>query len=558
MLKYYPTKVNLWMELDDKEVPIQSVTVKYGMNYVPICRIEFSAGSLVTDTSIKSAVHEIAEQLREGKNIRVMCSLSGTAGTLAGDEVEWPGHKKAFCIFDGYLLSAIPEKGPGIKIAVGGANWLERLERTSWTNSVVSSASPAGTLQNALYASNDPISSTVPFLDTQLRSFVGGTSKYDEDMWKVALKPFLLKATSKNPEDANLNHREQSYLRDLYGEFPPNVAGNEALQRMDDGKYIKYRPLPLFPNTLISGVSAEMRASFLDTVGRIIFSDAQTPTLWNKLLAFSQLTMFPLIPLVETASFVPWVPTSNKVWLTLDDNDIWRISCRVILPRKFRGVILLGARNQPIASPLLKNIPGILGFYDIGQMVSGIAEEELGENLGSLLVMNSPEWLKIRQLVTQNLQDYGSTIKYGINTAGQGRRVVKNVEDEVKKSFASNMDVGNKFAKAIYMSEAFKEKTATVTTRLRFDIAPGSHIRLKGSNEKFNVPGYTSEGLQASVESVSINVSATGSACYTELELSHVRTENEKSFFIEEHPISGNLWYGGPLTHVDGVTPDLV
>ena len=547
--QYIPSKVRLWMVDNDNnlEIPVSSVVLRFGLNMIPDANVSLSIGVDAAKPDQLSESHQIQKVLARGHEVSLYAALEGDAGVYEGKLIRWPGFDKPFRVFHGRIQASSPNIHRGMTVSVGISHWLDDLESTHWLSSILSPGSLSSVVRPAGYRSTDS-NVNLGYLD---RTGAGsGFTRARTNLWREALKPSIVALA--NGELESSVGRDNRYIKGILGNDPPNAHAVKALERMDDEEHMVIPDLPLFAEE----DNLPLLNNFGNGLGRLFWDSEGAPSLWSRLIRFFAAGQMALSPAVETATPIPLLPTMNSEWIRLSPEDIWAMKINARLPRILRGVILVSPENyrgmQINATLAQRNTPslrGAVGFYDITEESSGIPEELIGEDPGMLLVQHAPNWLI----------EEGNYLK----RPGDLRRRLRSVnnpepgEDDDREKF-DYKDLGDKMAKRTFMGEVFKYRAGSLTTRLRFDISPGSTISMEAGNPELQVPGYTPEKMMGVVTRVFVNISAEQSSCSTNLEISHLRTADEiPYFFMDEHPLFSNHWRGSPLVNVPGVTPPL-
>lgn len=108
------------------------------------------------------------------------------------------------------------------------------------------------------------------------------------------------------------------------------------------------------------------------------------------------------------------------------------------------------------------------------------------------------------------------------------------------------------YAHTIYVSTSLLGRRLTLSSKLRFDIAPGSLLRLDPQPQEFYA-GVDSLAvpLYGHVAEVSINVNCEASRAETTLHLTHIRSSleyDQDNVSVTEHPLFGkDVYTGAPL-----------
>jgi hypothetical protein len=108
--------------------------------------------------------------------------------------------------------------------------------------------------------------------------------------------------------------------------------------------------------------------------------------------------------------------------------------------------------------------------------------------------------------------------------------------------------VAERFAHHWYKMELLGQRYGEMSGKLRFDIAPGSIVRIELPTTEIESDGY----MIAAVTGVSYIINAERAAAGTSFTLSYIRTEEEDKDTLVSHPFAplykeGTKWHGGPL-----------
>jgi hypothetical protein len=551
---YFLSKVECWLEVTTAngivEVPVQSARVAFSLNMIPAASVTLAVGVNAASPSSKSGAHKLGD-IKRGTRARIMCQIAGNAGKLDGKRVSWPA--APFAIFDGAITTGAPEVGNGLRSTIGLTHWLNVLDETHWMSCLLDVSAPESLVQAVgIQPPNMNLNVPIFFLDIFQKNAV---ANYKKDLWGASIKPMLIKLAENDTSTVSSLRKKTTFLKSLLGEDLPNKEAAEALKRMDDPKHIKPGTLPLLSGMEDPG--GQISSKFIGALGLTFWSLNGSPTLWSKILRFAKYNQAAIVPTVETATIVPFVPTLNKKWLTLEEDDIWAIAANSFIPRMWRGVALLPRGASPWSSAAAKgNEPAmacaLAGLYDV--VLDGIPKDLLGKSAGTMKFDYAPPWLQ--NDIMRPVDQYGAAIRTALNPAAKP----KGNANSLKIGVEAYQKIGDAIAKGIFMQEVFKARGGAVATRLRFDIAPGSIIRFRGGNKGFNVPGYTAEGVVAMVSAVRISIESSaggGGRCGTTLDFTHMRLDHESPFTMDAHPFFGNSWPGGPLVNLPGLTPEL-
>ena len=114
----------------------------------------------------------------------------------------------------------------------------------------------------------------------------------------------------------------------------------------------------------------------------------------------------------------------------------------------------------------------------------------------------------------------------------------------------------NRFARAVYVAEAVRDRAVDLMGRLRFDICPGSSVKVQGVPERFTAGDALAEDFHATVRQVTYLFDAEASSVATAFHLADLRTasENDASspLSLERHPMWKDAWSGASLSEEFG------
>ena len=109
----------------------------------------------------------------------------------------------------------------------------------------------------------------------------------------------------------------------------------------------------------------------------------------------------------------------------------------------------------------------------------------------------------------------------------------------------------DRYAESVYVHEALKSRQGSLTGKLRFDIAPGSIVRIEVAGDAFVPKDRLGEALFANIIRVTISIDANAQKAFTSFNLSHVRTEDENTeagMAVDRHPLYDAVWTGTSLS----------
>ena len=165
---------------------------------------------------------------------------------------------------------------------------------------------------------------------------------------------------------------------------------------------------------------------------------------------------------------------------------------------------------------------------------------------GQLLIVKAPPFLRDLPFIAggQAYKDLPDTSKSSGDAIGGGDSL-PDPDISVAEKNGEVTDVLTKYAKTLYVSNAINGRMGSFSTKLRYDIAPGTILKLNRENPNAGQGNESTLKLPvtnfAQVSRVSHNINAESGLAATNFEVVHVRTEKENEddsgkFAVTEHP----------------------
>jgi len=540
---------------------VTSVEVNYGLNEIPSAALSVAVG-FEAFGGAPSNIHAIADRLRMVVPVQVWVTAAEQATSSRAEIVSWPqladGSPAPFMIFEGYatkIAPAVNQAGTS-KFEMSLSHWLDdlnfssALSRSSHTTNPAHYYNPAGLFMVGAGGLG--------------KSFVGQTMAawaFNEqvilrDLWAYTLPGAgtggLLGYLTRLCEQDLLQAREVGITPGR----TRNVEALQALRRFEpfidavrvngvDRPVYKYgRPLAMRLGNLTT--ANELARVIAQEVMKESLDATTTQTVWAKLVGghasatgggYAPMFMTALVPMVSRALFVPLQSGLRVAWQTVSGEDYESSTDYTNLIRPLRGIgIMTGVASHTGAfgvDPTSVNdgIRSIGGYYENASLPGGVVQ-----------FMTGPAWMSrvkasdVSAAMSVNPGGpSGSAFFPGAGPAPLGR----------SPTAAQSAAYGllNGYARALYINEALVGRTRVLSGRPRFDIAPGSSVRiLSGNGDR----GATFGTLAR----ISIGFDAESMRAYSNMLLTHVRTaaENEDdATSIPGHPLWQHVWRGAPL-----------
>lgn len=550
------TNVTAWAEvflpdqLEPVPLPITYVELGFVENDIPTANIRLAVGSSVNGTTaVTSNSHVMASKMERGNPIVIWATLKGSKVP----NVEWSDGK--FAIFDGFIASIeySSNKGAptlGIKID----HWLIDLANTTRYSSMLHPSTPSAYFQPISVATSDggfAASIRTDNYDTANLTAEGLAQDFGQ-----AIKDYIGAMASKSwmsPELKNaLNYADDSEVK--------NIPALTALDKFDLGVSVPLKVAEPFLD-----ISKSMLAGFLTDAGDI----SSGSSFWEFMLRLGSIYGFTVLPFVVTATMAPVVRAlSGKESILIKASEYTNLgSPPAIIQRKIlRAVALFGKGSwfalqgkKETSNGPKDQISSFKGFADLYQGNKATAQYADGQ----IRLMECPKWLENSDMLTAYA---GATIPFqdSLVSAAAADTADKQVQTEEDPTVLEKKVADTRIGDAIatqWLSDAnLQSRQISITGRLRFDIAPGSQVKVEiiGKNVPFYKNAENNQNyIYGYVRAVSIILDSENAQASTTIHLTHIRTEAENNavnLTLKAHPYYANVWVYTPYGLLEGQT----
>lgn len=582
---------------------------EFELNSIPTAVVNVALGRRADDVTKAAGIHAYIDKLQLQLPATVWCfarTLSGSSD-VAG---EWPETK--FRVFVGNVT------GSGFKLSTSGAeftlsltHWLSNLNFSSALSKQSHPLNPSQYFFKTNFTHELSLSGGGAFLPVNGAGLVGlqlGKRFFDAetvttDFWggsdriadsgleiKDGLKNWLLFLT-------NQDRINGSQLDVLVGARDPKpIINKEACRALlrfepdaitDSFEDIGYRlgvPLGLPPDADLNAHIAHSIGAEIGLEGLEAYTNV---TLWDKLAGqFHSNYLYSIVPLVEKALVVPFIPglsggnTEDLVHRAIYASQYDSMEFHTFMPRPLRAVGLILGKKYEAGGPPTKargaSLGSFGGYFDKWANSATAnggapADGDLQYKEGLIMFKEGPRWLT--SVASDFLYSGKSTGVLSTDvsvstapTAGEPASVA-----QPRDIFISAGPVWDRYARALYMLEVLKMRQGTITGPVRFDIAPGSQIRVQVAEDKFvksivnDVPLDQLCDVDAatwcwcSVLRVSTYIDCQNARAFTSYYVAHLRNASENldsSTSIDMHPLwQSHQWIGCVLVDNDAFAP---
>lgn len=531
---YATVRFNMWAVIGTTAVELVQFGCSYAMNTIPSCTALLPVGWYALPPYGASTAHA----LTTGEQLQIPLTVYATITYVSGDltAVLPTGTYILFC---GWVTGVGYRRTyNGYHMAIEGTHWLSALSFSSTLSATSHPNNPTHFIFNSrIYmGAGGGLGHFVP--RTAAQSHINKTN-ITTDFWEDALKPWLLDLASQD----RINETEIGLLG---GNTDNDSAGSECtaalnafvptVMPMDDSAVDgDYMAAAIADDIAVTTLTPSNASNTMTSMAHTTF--------WDKLVGeLAPKYFFSIIPYPTRARVVPFIPGLRNFWdpyslgYTILARDMQLQDLQSYLPRATRAVGLFsghGSRaggNLRVADAVTESTIG--GWYE-------------GREDGIVILREAPKYLSSYVVPSMYSADStgasGSVRGNGFNYPAEG--TAPTLQD-TKTTKEESQTVMSRLAHAMYVNELLKNRFGDITSPVRFDIAPGSTIRIEGTDGTFLASG---EARYASVTRVSHQFDAQHQQCNTSFRLAHVRTEtehNSDNYTLTAHPLYTTIWAG--------------
>ena len=539
---------------DVRQFPINSLTLSYGLNEIPTGHVQIGLGVSVLDPKQRSVVtQEALSYLRSKNRVKVVGRVTGEFS----NKHDW--YDKDVTWFDGKIAHNANQITRGAAaLNVSLKHWLGDLEGSDLLVSYANNQDLVGRTSAAVsygarpFSVNDGINlgSIGALADTA--NIVQDIDRFAEDIWGGAIKELLAQIMT-NPLTAILDDNCVSATNRV-----PNKA-KVALSRIQgmSTRLGKETTIPCVLETIPGqDLSNELLYSIAAEITDRPAQSFRNSDIWSLIVGYyAQIFSCRLVPRFDDAIFAPITPSYRDAYcVEVGANDIFQLDALEPMASSIRKIgISLGASA---AFGLDANSIAQAAF-------NGVCypnDEKSNDNeTGEVRFISPPPFLRSIEMaqhqvfheLSQKRQTLGGTASVEPLDNAEADAAILKIQDQVAI-------LAYRYAKTAYFEQKIINKTVKVVGKLRFDIAPGTMLRVRPDIDQYVGVGARPPSIQGLVTRVTIVVDASRRVASTMLQLSHVRTAEENrsdEFTTDKHPLYARTFVGAPL-HDDYLNPD--
>ena len=528
MTRTAAAKIQLRCTVNDVEFQVVSFNTSFESNSIPSAQILVPVGRN-SETDAAAKIHANVRKFKISDPVKVFMKVFTAPGP---NEEDWPNGE--VLIFDGFLAGTGFRKNVSqVSYVLHVRHWLVQLTYSSCLSADSHPMNPAqmtfASITPARAATGGGTFGVNGILPYGFDSGIADAITSEGDIWGEALLPWL-----KSTAEVNQFDSYDPLLADFALEGRPNTSALKALEKFSIAG--DYQPLILDMEALDSETVAQAIEMAIQDTTYMSFANT---TFWNKIVRdFGANYLFSVVPRIEDAYVVPALGGTRKDFnVSITADEYASIDLGAHLEHRLHGVGILAAGAS--LSGVFANEVGIGGWY---------APDDDAE--GMVMVRSGPAWLQ-HALIPAGFAGQSSAPRGVVATAAQPGAGNAGTQPNMATRGRTIKNLLDRYAESVYVHEALKSRQGSLTGKLRFDIAPGSIVRIEVAGDAFVPKDRLGEALFANIIRVTISIDANAQKAFTSFNLSHVRTEDENTeagMSVDRHPLYDAVWTGTSLS----------
>ena len=552
-----PAKPSLYLKIDDEDSPyaLMQYSATFAKNEIPTATCVLGTGESVTRNNETGSPEELVETMNGSvlKKAKIFLRFGPNSYWVPYGENPLAWLPKEKCIFEGYVAGlSYTRVGAQIQLTV---NLVHRLIDLTY-----------GSLMSGWQHPSNDINLLTPAIAPEMGGCNFGVGAgANTGVWTPGqyLAPQVTDNGGADFAKAILISMKCLAETDIFNldckNFPmpdnPNTHAAEVLEKMVSKTGGLKDPLMSYVNVI-----GDYMGKMLDNSRGMTFWDF----LVNKICPDFVMAVIPLPSVTSSPdgayAYVigdtPGLKTPYKT-LYLGDYTNFNLKARLWKPLYAVGVMSNGdnVAGAQIGNNVQKPIKGALcvgGVYPVPDDVS------LNEQVGQFLAIGAPNWLRGAGLMSGAMKEWGSSSQAVNDAIAGGTSTLppptgEGGEQEPAHSLKERSEILDKYAKLIYVQNAINGRGGTFDSKLRFDIAPGTVLKLhKKLNPKSGARESSHQELPGTVfvqvSRVSHNINAESPMAKTSFECVHLRTQEENDHGKPEghYSLEDHVFFDGP------------
>lgn len=513
---------------------VVSLSATYAMNSIPVAMATIATGRDMI-TGKPSQIHDTVKNLRLREPVKIQIKIdTNTPDTGIGNM-----RGKWCTIFEGYFAgSGYQRTHESANYTLQFLHWLDDLACSSALNGRWHPGVPQDFAQAALgdiaEASNSDSGLNSPFVCIVDPTYaIVNKTNIENDLWGKVLRPLLTALAKKTVGTQSINNTT-----------PNNEAAIKALEKIT-GDSPTPAELKINSTALADQIVA---AAFVSAITQILKNGISYSSFWSKIIGeFGAEFLFGISPAATFANAVPYFGAINREWRTVTGAEYNYANFSNALVSLINSIEI---RHPPYDTTGLTNGQTPINLTAFSFPLARypmVGNETLP---GQIVIKDPPAWMTA---------GFGTAALYSpsvLPTDGMGGPA--NINNPISSPTTPLQTVGSPlvqaYAEHLYKSEVLGQRRGELSGKLRFDIAPGSIIKIEAAETDIStvrVPLAANMDFYAMVTQVSFAINAETHMAGTSFALTNLRTEIENrdpNLTADAAPFyKATTWVGGPL-----------
>jgi hypothetical protein len=525
---------------------VVAVSASFALNTIPTASLVVAVGKNVI-TGEAATIHDAHARIKPRDKVIVKLQIIHGAG----DDTKLLNG--TYTIFDGFFVGIGYQRSQNqANYVLHLAHWLDDLNNSSAVNGNWFPSVPFDYAQSALYSKIAEVESYAP--NPTVADDVVKPDLAQEDLWEKVIKPLFVRlAGMPGGLIAQSSKRTNT-------DSGTNDAALNALARMpgDGAKY--YKQLGLKLNDIGGQNLANSFAQyFTSTIGTSFVQN----TFWAKLVSeYAAQFFFAVAPAVSWAMPIPfcaglrWSANGGKI-IKPDEYNYANFNSN--MSQLIRSVEIAYASTErdglqiPDMPPTIGEPPPSY-YFPCGVF----PPEDRQLKLGLRLFKMPPNWAQ--SIEAKTLAALKATME-ATSTAAPNTADGNNLPTGVNGAGAASDAIiasVHLFAQHWYVTEVLQQRSGELSGPLRFDIAPGSIVKIITPARDTALTSSASdkeEHVVASVMSVSYVINSERATAGTSFSIAHTKIKSEMEpgsiYAVNTPPLYKDAWHGMPLAEMD-------
>lgn len=525
---------------------IVAISATFALNTIPKASLTLASGINAT-TQQPATAHKVLANVKLRAKVKVFLEIKTTDGKISKSP------QQKLKVFDGYYAGfGFQRAQDNAQYTMHLVHWLDDLNTASMLSRNFFPGAPFATDQAANNFTMAPVSGLampIPSFDPQ-HEFI----KYENitsDFWEKVLKP-ILKRVAEWPRPGE----------DNCGADPPqgDNAVLNALERINGGP--NKAELKLAIDDAVSSISGADVVAAIDLgLAQQSLEGYNYSTTWGALVGlWGPSFFFALSPSVDYANVFPYFgglkfDEGDKNFKTIDADDYGYANFMCNTGTILEGIDIFW--GQQSTTHIVSGGPAPVTLTNFCVPLGQYPNVNERDKRGSVLVKEPPGWLSNFVVYTgaPALESAGlATQVSGDATTGMNKGTVVRGDAGPSRPEAQaglkNSGLANRLAEQWYKTDLLQQRYGEFSGKLRFDIAPGSIVKLKAPHRSMPTLADSKTDMIGMVAQVSFVINAELAHAGTAFSLTNLRSDTEdKNPLITRDmpPLYQSKWGGGPL-----------